>query len=188
MRDAVDAAASGAHGNRRAGEQPVSDEAARRRTALRRFRENFGGPVPGPSAGFFEDGRGRRSRVVLAPVAGVKSRGGDIGPTGRRMPSIREATVAKRNSSPGRARRKPLKPLRREGRMIGHTCGSRRVLFCCTRAMGASWHPAFPAPSCFSRDKVLAKLGRDRCRGNEDLCQPSRRGPSFETALRASSG
>jgi len=59
MRDAVDAAASGAHGSRRAGEQPVSDQAARGRTALNRHRENFGGPVPGSPAGFCDDGRGR---------------------------------------------------------------------------------------------------------------------------------
>jgi hypothetical protein len=50
------------------------------------------------------------------------------GPTGRAVPSIRGMTVAKRNSSPGRARRKLLKPLRREGRLIRHTCGDYRVL------------------------------------------------------------
>jgi hypothetical protein len=40
-----------------------------------------------------------------------------VGPTGLRQIVIREATVTKRNSSPGRARRKPLKPLRGESRI-----------------------------------------------------------------------
>jgi hypothetical protein len=48
--------------------------------------------------------RVRRSRVVLASVADAKPCGGFVGPTGRVKPSIREMTVAKRNSSPGRSR------------------------------------------------------------------------------------
>jgi hypothetical protein len=39
--------------------------------------------------------------------------------------------------SPERARRKPLKPSRREGRMIRLYLWFCRVLFCCTRTMGA---------------------------------------------------
>jgi hypothetical protein len=52
----------------------------------------------------------RRSRVGLASVADAKSAEAMSGPTGSASPSIRETTVTKRNSSPGRARRKPLKP------------------------------------------------------------------------------
>ncbi len=72
------------------------------------------------------------------------------GPTGRSEAFNPRTTVAKRNSSPGRARRTPLKPLRREGRMIPPTPVVTTVCYLfCTRAMGASGHPAFPAPSCF---------------------------------------
>src|SRR5437016_8657021 len=61
-RDAVDAAASAREVI--AGRVFVSDRPARRRRRC----------------------SGRRSRVVLAPVAGVKSRGGFVGPTGRVKP------------------------------------------------------------------------------------------------------
>ena len=44
----------------------------------------------------------------------------------------------KTNSSPGRARHKPLKPLRRERRLIRSTCGDYRVHFFRTRAAGAT--------------------------------------------------
>src|SRR6201999_3458872 len=51
--------------------------------------------------------------------------------------------------SPRRARRKPLKPLRREGRMFRRTCGNELVCFLhfCIRGYGCAEHPAFPAPS-----------------------------------------
>ena len=56
----------------------------------------------------------------------------------------------KKARSPGRARNKPLKPLRRELPDHGCTCGDyARVLFqCCTRGCGyGQMYPAFPAPS-----------------------------------------
>src|SRR5216684_3774074 len=56
----------------------------------------------------------RRSRVVLASVAGVKGRRADIQ---IRMPETLKPDGDKTNSSPGRARRKPLKPLRGECRV-----------------------------------------------------------------------
>jgi hypothetical protein len=87
--------------------------------------------------------RGRRSRVVLTPrrwrqVSRGHSRAGDGG---------------KRARSPGRARRKPLKPLRRECRVNRCDRGDyARVLFLfCTRGCGRGGRPAFPAPSDFSR-------------------------------------
>jgi len=53
--------------------------------------------------------RGRRRRVVLAPLGWCQV--GEV--------MISPATVTIRSRTPGRARRKPLKPSRREGRMIG---------------------------------------------------------------------
>src|ERR1700688_2245152 len=68
----------------------------------------------------------------------------------------------KKARSPGRARSKPLKPLRREGRVFRWTCGDyTRVLPThCTRGCGCSGHPAFPAPSVFQGRMVDARLGR----------------------------
>jgi hypothetical protein len=58
----------------------------------------------------------RQSRVVLASVADVKS--AEAREPNRASQSLNPlATVTKTNSSPGRARNKPLKPLRREGRI-----------------------------------------------------------------------
>jgi hypothetical protein len=69
---------------------------------------------------------GRRSRVVLTPrrwrQVGAEDGAGDGGKQAR---------------SPGRARRKPLKPLRREGRVFRRTCGSTPVLFVAQGAAGA---------------------------------------------------
>ena len=42
---------------------------------------------------------------------------------------------------------KPLKPLRREGRLIRFVPVVLPRAFFCTRTMGACGHPAFPAPS-----------------------------------------
>ena len=73
----------------------VSDRRARRRTALRRTAKACG---PDASA------------------VGVKSRGGFESPTGRTKPYSRGDGV-KQARSPGRARYRPLKPLRRESRI-----------------------------------------------------------------------
>src|SRR6202008_2116490 len=56
--------------------------------------------------------------------------------------------------SPGRARRKPLKPLRREGRMFGQTWGDSRQLFLLLARHGCGLHPAFPAPSHLKRARL----------------------------------
>jgi hypothetical protein len=73
----------------------VSDQTARRRTALKRTAKACG---PDASA------------------VGVKSRGGFKSPTGRTKPYSRGDGV-KQARSPGRARYRPLKPLRRESRI-----------------------------------------------------------------------
>ena len=67
-------------------------------------------------------------------------------PNRARSPSIRSATVTKRNSSPGRARRKPLEPF-----ACGNAgcSGGLVVTTVCLLPMhtgrGCSGHPAFPA-------------------------------------------
>ena len=78
--------------------------------------------------------------------------------------------VATKPGSPGRARRKPLKPLRGEGRIVRLTCGDyARVLFSFAReATGALSTPAFPAPSVWGdlvpgKPRAHRATGRRRC-------------------------
>src|SRR6266700_1496295 len=95
----------------------------------------------------------RRSRVVLTPrcwrqVRGVKSAQPGLDK------NISVDDGGKRARSPGRARRKPLKPLR------AGTSGDSGVLVVtrvrstttkCTRDRGCNGHPAFPTPSLGGR-------------------------------------
>jgi hypothetical protein len=94
-----------------------------------------------------EEVRGRQSRVVLAPVAGVKSVKVLLTQPGRQGRQFAD-DGGKTNSSPGRARYKPLKPFA-QGRpgLSRLNLWSRPVHSFCTGAAGASRHPAFPAPS-----------------------------------------
>jgi hypothetical protein len=120
-RDAVDAAASGARLVSQGEMNLVSDLRRARRTAL--FL-----PSPKAAADLSAEAsakadRVRQSRVVLAPVAGVKSAEVLASPTGRAKTVNSPMTVTKTNSSPGRARNKPLRPLRRECRVFRGTCG-----------------------------------------------------------------
>jgi hypothetical protein len=46
----------------------------------------------------------------------------------------------------GESTKQPLKPLRREGRLLAEPVVLPRA-FCCTRTMGISGYPVFPAPS-----------------------------------------
>jgi hypothetical protein len=82
--------------------------------------------------------------VVLTPDAGV---------TLATMPNASwPATVARKPGSPGRARRTPLKPLRREGRMFRRTCGDyARVLFILHTGLWVRWTPGFPCALHFGR-------------------------------------
>jgi hypothetical protein len=59
----------------------------------------------------------------------------------------------KKARSPGRARSKPLKPLRREGRMNPPLPVATTLVcfFNCTRGCGCGGHPVFPAPSLEGR-------------------------------------
>jgi hypothetical protein len=84
--------------------------------------------------------------VVLAPVAGVKS-----AEVLRARPGSANLQSAddggKTNSSPRRARNKPLKPSRRKCRVFRWTCGDYRVLSTlCTRAAGATGTRRFLRP------------------------------------------
>src|SRR5262245_34190825 len=60
-------------------------------------------------------------------------------------------TVTKRNSSPGRARRKPLKPLRREGRMIPATPVVPAACFFVARGPWVRRAPGLPCALVISR-------------------------------------
>src|SRR5229473_5911182 len=92
----------------------------------------------------------RQSRVVLAPVAGVKF--AEARRLDRAWTNLNPLmTVTRRIRSPGRARNKPLKPLR-AGMPgdLGWTCGDYARVLCftyCTRGYGCGGHPAFPTPS-----------------------------------------
>ena len=107
------------------------------------------------------------------------------GPTGRSEAFNPRTTVAKRNSSPGRARRTPLKPLRREGRMIPPTPVVTTV---CYLFAHGPWVQAGTRPSLrplVFEGGSLQKFGCDLHRENKDSCpatmsrpHPSRRGAS----------
>src|SRR5712671_3938056 len=106
-----------------------------------------------PSVRTRDAARVRRSRVVLTPrrwrqVRGVKSAQPGLDKT------YPLSDGGKRARSPGRARRKPLKPLR------AGTSGDSGVLVVtrvrstntkCTRGRGCNGHPAFPTPSLGGR-------------------------------------
>ena len=79
-----------------------------------------------------------------------------------------EGTVTQKPVSPGRARYKPLTPLRRECRCFGFTCSDYACVLSLirTQGCGCSPRPAFPVPSAFARDTRFQTSGRSR-RENE---------------------
>src|SRR5258705_5626918 len=91
----------------------------------------------------------------------------------------------KRARSPGRARRKPLKPLRGECRAIsGVTVVTNACAFYTTHAAaGRTGRPAFPAPSDFRGWDVSGKTRAKRAaRSRSFVCE--RRGClKFETTI-----
>ena len=118
---------------------------------------NFGRQHMSPVGAPREGSCGRQNRVVLAPVAGVK-------PAKMRLtrPDRAHRQFAgdggKTNSSPGRARHKPLKPLRREGRVFRRTCG----LSCAFLRMtaGAEGTRLSLRPLAFERASSMHNFGR----------------------------
>jgi hypothetical protein len=104
-------------------------------------------------------GSGMRWTLDVARRAGsrrtAKSCGPDLPTLGSSLVvMIREATEANKPGTPRRARIR-RKPLRREG-MFRRTCGDCRLRFLLQAGHGCGQHPAFLAPSIFSRDN-------DRC-------------------------
>jgi hypothetical protein len=101
-----------------------------------------------------------------APTLASSSRS-CVGPTGLRQ-NISAGDGGKTARSPGRARRKPLKPLRAGMPGDSGVLVVTRVRFTntkCTRGRGCSGRPAFPTPS-FGR-KIFARLGRFAPRDRE---------------------
>src|SRR5229473_410814 len=101
-----------------------------------------------------------------APTLASSSRS-CVGPTGLRQ-NISADDGGKRARSPGRARHKPLKPLR--AGMPGDSgvlvvTRVRSTTTKCTRDRGCSGHPAFPTP--FLGRKINAQLGRIAPRDRE---------------------
>jgi hypothetical protein len=94
----------------------------------------------------------RRARTAKSCGPGTRCwcqvRGWRSGPTGRSDAFNPRTTVARRNSSPGRSRisRKTIAQGRPDDPPVPVVLPR---AFCCTRTMGASGHPAFPAPSVF---------------------------------------
>src|SRR3981189_913318 len=96
----------------------------------------------------------RRSRVVLTPRCWRQVRGGLVCPTGLGQSLNPLGDGGKRARSPGRARRKPLKPLRAgmpgdSGVLVVTRVRSTPTK--CTRGRGCNGHPAFPTPSLGGR-------------------------------------
>ena len=89
----------------------------------------------------------------------------------------------KTNSSPRKARYKPLKPLRREGRIVfGEPVVTMLVwlFFSAARGCGCIGHPAFPAP--LFRGLAAQQLGRFARRGIEEL-RPAAVMPRFKRGI-----
>ena len=88
----------------------------------------------------------------------------------------------KKARSPGRARSKPLKPLRREGRMTPPLpVATTLVCFLfCTRGCGCGEHPVFPAPSLFSEGDI-SKARTRLCRGNASRCSLKHKSDAFNS-------
>ena len=118
-------------------------------------------PVPhrGAARDRHERGAGCGGRGCVARRAALTRTAKSCGPDTPTLVSsscgaIRGSDGGKKARSPRRARRKPLKPLRREGRIASAepvcSCAF-SLLRICTRDRGCSAHPVFPAPSVFSR-------------------------------------
>jgi len=123
--------------------------------------------------------RGRRSRVVLAP---------------RRRAKVRE-TLDKRFAgdggkkalSPGRARSKPLEPLRGQGRTISAEPVVLPRAFYCTRTMGAAGTRHSLRPLYLDGGGLRQKLGHLVPR-ERDFSSPSAVMPRFKRGIQYSRG
>jgi hypothetical protein len=129
------------NGNRRAGSfEPVSDQAARRRTMLTRTAKSCGPDAPTLASSFAEACSAR---------------------PGLEHAIIRVSDGGKRARSPGRSRSKPLKPLRRECRVNPVTCGDyTRVLPTLHTRPRVHRAPGIPCALFIPGRKFPAQLGR----------------------------
>jgi hypothetical protein len=127
-------------------ERLVSDHQASRREMLQRTAKSCGPDAPTLASS---------SRMASRPYRAQTSRtSADDG--------------GKRARSPGRARRKPLKPLRAGMPGDSGVLVVTRVRFTttkCTRDRGCNGHPAFPTPSKGAEDKCTAQAHRAARRG-----------------------
>jgi hypothetical protein len=140
-RDAVDAAAFCARGDRRAGSHEsvsITEHADERR--LLRTAKSCGPDAPTLASSLRKACRPYRARTscISADDGGKQAR------------------------SPGRARNKPLKPLRAgmPGDPGGPVVNTRVLSTLRTRGCGCSGHPAFPTPSRGAKDKCTARAHR----------------------------
>jgi len=103
----------------------------------------------------------------------------DVGPSGPTRRNVK-VTVTQKPVSPGRARYRPLTPLRRECRCFGFACGDYTcvLLTIAHKAAGAVKHPAFPAPSVFEGDicKTRARARRENAGSHPALSCPAKAG------------
>jgi hypothetical protein len=108
--------------------------------------------------------RGRRNRVVL-----TSRRWRQVGDDAR----IVACDGDKKARSPGRARHKPLKPLRRECR-VNPAATAVTTLVCffifAREAAGAAKRPAFPAPSHFGRSGFASARAHRAARARSHGC------------------
>jgi hypothetical protein len=94
------------------------------------------------------------------------------------MLRITPMTVAKEPGSPGGARRKPLKPLRREGRVAGLDLWFCRVRFLLHADHGCQPTPGLPCALFFEMRVVCLQKSGISSRENAMSCRQSCRGPS----------
>jgi hypothetical protein len=146
--DAVDAVGVGARregqGGRRIEPNPVSPSRRAGRTAPTRTAKACGPGTRCWCQAFAEDA---------------------IGPTGRRcIAKFHEATEARGNSSPRRARHKPSNHCAGKAGLFPASPVVFPLCIACamfsTGAMGAGRHPVFPAPSSFGGRRMRTNLGR----------------------------
>ena len=150
---------------------PLREEGRFGRSSRNAGRDAVDAAVPGAfMRSTIGTGRGRRSRVVLTPQGWRQVSHHDVRGDGDN-----------KARSPGRARRKPLKPSA-QGRpassgepVVTNSC----ACFHRTRGCGCIGHPAFPAPSLLLRDTQDTRLG-------QSLSRECGRAPSwlFEIVIR----
>ena len=114
--------------------------------------------------------------MVLAPVAGVKSRGGFVGPTGRVKPFNPRDDGDKKELVAGESTKETVKTIA-QGRpdCSGYTCGDYRVLFF-AHGPWVRRAPGLPCALVVSRDTIAASARGALRPASAKACLPSFRG------------